>query len=273
MDEALHARGFQCLDLVLGIARHQHRDGRLRADFTCQRQVFGVRTAEHDQIRVGQQVFRIDDVEAGAAEEVQAEVGARHAHFEVAAFQQQHLRIAAGLPGDLRGAGADLFERLGQARAIRRSFELGSLLHQVREIVDAHQRAPPRGERFLPRSAALRQGLRQTARGFPPGVAAFCLDLLEELPGFARQCRRERFDVIGTARGVGHGIQVSFLLEDALNVARQVRIESKRVDGEGIAAAEHRGKRFGGERAEGWYTGRRCFCCAAALWLQDAWGK
>src|SRR5579872_2741418 len=53
VDESLHSRGFQGLDLVLGIACYQHGNRNLGTDFAGQVQVLGVGTAEHDQVGPG----------------------------------------------------------------------------------------------------------------------------------------------------------------------------------------------------------------------------
>ena len=123
--------GFSASIWSLGLPATSTGTDGLRAHFAGQGQVFGVGAAEHDQVRIGAgQLLGFGDVEARAAEEVQAEVGARPAHFEVAALEQQDLGIAAGLAGDLRGARADFLERLGQAPAEVRGgrLEFGSFL-------------------------------------------------------------------------------------------------------------------------------------------------
>ena len=60
-------------------------------------------------------LFGFDDLEAGAAEEVQREVRSGRAHLHVAALQQEYSRRVSCLGGMAGSALTDLLEGFGQA--------------------------------------------------------------------------------------------------------------------------------------------------------------
>ena len=93
---------------------------------------------------------------------------------------------------------ANLRQRAAGLR--RRHFAFRRLLRHVGKIIHAHQRAPSRGIRLLPRRASFRQRLFDRARSQRLGIAAFGLRLLQQRPARARQRIRQRLDVIRPAR-------------------------------------------------------------------------
>ena len=75
-------------------------------------------------------------------------------------------------------------------------------------------------------------------------VSAFRLDLLEQLPCLAGHESVRRFDVVRAAGGIGHGVQVGFLPENALHIEGKVRVEAELLDRQAVTAAGGRRECF-----------------------------
>src|SRR5690242_17993327 len=83
------------ISLGFGIAGNDHGNLDLRDDLPGEGQVLGIGTAEDDEFgRLETRGFA--DIEAAASKEIGAEGGARDAHFDIAAGEQQNSRRAAG---------------------------------------------------------------------------------------------------------------------------------------------------------------------------------
>ena len=276
MDEILQASLFEDVGGAFGVTG-QHHDGvvlQLLVDlegvaFT----IFLVGRADDQNLGLhlagggdtfvqGLEAWVVDDLEAGAGEEVGGEVGTGLAHGEVAVGEHPSHGTLVVLGIDVSGE-AQLLELLGGAEgddgldlgvgiaavvgledpSLRRELHR---LGEVRELVGAQDGLAAGGHvAELLGSALLDEALDHALTdGFE--IAAFVLDLVEQVPSGHGQTLGEVLDVVGTCGGVGHLVEVGLFLEDELLVAGDTVGEvggdlKRRVErhhGEGIHTAE-----------------------------------
>ena len=183
----------------------------------------------------GLEAWIVDDLEAGAGEEVGGEVGAGLAHGKVAVGEHPSHGTLVVLGIDVGGK-AQLLKLLGSAEgddgldlgvgiAAVVGLEdpsFGRELHrlgEVRELVGAQDSfaagsyiAELLGSAFL--DETLDHALADSLE-----IAAFVLDLVEQVPSGSGQTFGEVLDVLGPCGGVGHLVEVGLFLEDELLVA------------------------------------------------------
>ena len=209
----------------------------------------------------GLEAWVVDDLEAGAGEEVGGEVGTGLTHGKVAVGEHPSDGALVVLGIHVSGI-AQLLELLGSTEGDD-SLHLGLLvatvvgledpslrreLHafrEVRELVGAEDGLAAGGHvAELLGSAFLDEALDHAlADGFE--ITAFVLDLVEQLPSGSGQALGEVLDVVGTCSGVGHLVKVGLFLEDELLVAGdavgkvggQLKRHVERHDGERIDTA------------------------------------
>ena len=122
----------------------------------------------------------------------------------------------------------------------------GAFCRNVRVVVHADKGSASRRHGGRPRGSRRDEPGGNGAGGERGSESSFSLDLLELGPGRARERIGEYLDVVRAAGRVRHGVDERLVLQNALNVERQVLVEPERLDGQPVAAANRGGERLRG---------------------------